>query len=161
MNPTKGIYWQASTETAGGLLGGSYTFSKFRGEFSTYREVRPNHILALRLSGGLSKGELPPHEQYRLGGSETLRGYDYGEFLGDNIMFANAEYRFRIYKSIQGAVFVDTGSTWLKDESLNVSSLSTGAGLGVRVETPIGMLRIDYGFGKEGGQAYLNFGQMF
>jgi outer membrane protein insertion porin family len=161
MNPTKGLYWRVSAETAGGLLGGSYTFSKFQGECSGYREVRPDQVLAMRLSGGLSTGELPLHEQYRLGGAETLRGYDYGEFYGDNMILANAEYRFRIFKGVQGVVFVDTGATWLKEEQVNAAGLSTGAGLGVRVETPIGMLRVDYGFGKQGGQAYLSFGQMF
>jgi outer membrane protein insertion porin family len=161
MNPTKGLYWRASAETAGGLLGGSYTFSKFQGECSGYREVRPDQVLAIRLSGGLSTGELPLHEQYRLGGAETLRGYDYGEYYGDNMLLANAEYRFRIFKGVQGVVFVDTGTTWLKEQQINAAGLSTGAGLGVRVETPIGMLRVDYGFGKQGGQAYLSFGQMF
>lgn len=161
MNPTKGLYWRASAETAGGLLGGSYTFSKFQGECSGYREVRPDQVLAIRLSGGLSTGELPLHEQYRLGGAETLRGYDYGEYYGDNMLLANAEYRFRILKGVQGVVFVDTGATWLKEQQIDAVGLSTGAGLGVRVETPIGMLRVDYGFGKQGGQAYLSFGQMF
>ncbi len=161
MNPTKGIYWRASAETAGGLLGGSYTFSKYQGEGSVYKEVRPNQVLAVRLSGGTSTGGLPPHEQYRIGGAETLRGYNYGEFCGDSMFLANAEYRFRILKGLQGVVFVDTGSIWLKDEESNQGGFSTGAGLGVRVETPIGMLRIDYGIGKQGGQAYLSFGQMF
>ena len=58
-------------------------------------------------------------------------------------------------------MFVDTGTTWLKEQQIDAVGLSTGAGLGVRVETPIGMLRVDYGFGKQGGQAYLSFGQMF
>lgn len=161
MNPTKGFYWRASAETAGRLLGGSYTFSKYQGEGSTYREVRPNQVFAVRLSGGTSTGALPPHEQYRIGGAETLRGYNYGEFYGDSMLLANAEYRFRILKGVQGVVFVDTGGIWLKDEEIDVEGFSTGAGLGVRVETPIGMLRIDYGIGKQGGQAYLSFGQMF
>lgn len=161
MNPTKGIYWRASTEVAGGILGGSYTFSKYQGEGSVYREVRPNQVLAVRLSGGTSTGILPLHEQYRIGGAETLRGYNYGEFYGDSMLLANAEYRFQILKGLQGVVFVDTGSTWLKDEGIALEGLSTGGGLGVRIDTPIGMLRIDYGIGKQGGQAYLSFGQMF
>jgi outer membrane protein insertion porin family len=161
MNPTKGIYWRASTEVAGGILGGSYTFSKYQGEGSVYREVRPNQVLAVRLSGGTSTGVLPLHEQYRVGGAETLRGYNYGEFYGDSMLLANAEYRFQILKGLQGVVFADTGTAWLRDEESGMKGLSTGAGLGVRVETPIGMLRIDYGIGKQGGQAYLSFGQMF
>lgn len=161
MNPTKGYYWKTSVETAGGILGGSYTFSKYQGEGSMYKEVRPNQVLALRVSGGTSSGSLPPHEKYRIGGSETLRGYNYGEFSGDSMFFANAEYRFRILKGVQGVVFVDAGTVWIKDVVNEQSSISTGAGVGVRVETPIGMLRVDYGIGREGGQAYLGFGQTF
>ncbi|MGE5588684.1 MAG: outer membrane protein assembly factor [Clostridia bacterium] len=161
MNPTSGSFKQVSAEMAGGVLGGDYTFGKYQAEGSVYREVFRNQVVALHLATGLSTGTLPPHEQYRIGGSESLRGYDYGEFYGDKMILANLEYRFRIIKGLQGVVFADTGATWLKDQPVSLADLSTGAGVGVRIDTPIGMLRIDYGVGKEGGQAYFSFGQMF
>lgn len=161
MNPRKGSLKRFSVETAGGILGGDYTFGKYQVDGSVYREVWRNQVIALHLAGGLSTGTLPPHEQYRIGGAETLRGYDYGEFYGDKMLFVNAEYRFQIIKGLQGVVFADSGATWLKDESMSLSDFSTGAGVGVRIDTPIGMLRIDYGIGRKGGQAYFSFGQMF
>jgi outer membrane protein insertion porin family len=161
MNPTSGSFKQASAEVAGGLLGGDYTFGKYQAEGGVYREVLRNQVIALHLAAGVSTGTLPPHEQYRIGGSESIRGYDYGEFYGDKMVLANVEYRFQIIKGLQGVVFVDTGATWLKDEPMSLADLSTGAGVGVRIDTPIGMLRIDYGVGKQGGQAYFGFGQMF
>jgi len=161
MNPTSGSLKQVSVEMAGGILGGDYTFGKYQAAGSVYREVFRNQVLALHVATGLSTGTLPPQEQYRIGGAESLRGYDYGEFYGDKMVLANAEYRFQIIKGLQGVVFVDTGGTWLKGESMDLADLSTGAGAGVRIDTPIGMLRIDYGVGKRGGQVYFSFGQMF
>ncbi|MGE5572207.1 MAG: outer membrane protein assembly factor [Bacteroidota bacterium] len=161
MNPTSGSLKQVSAEMAGGILGGDYTFGKYQAAGSAYREVFRNQVVALHLAAGLSTGTLPPHEQYRIGGAESLRGYDYGEFYGDKMVLANAEYRFQIIKGLQGVVFADTGAAWLKDDPVNLADLSTGAGVGVRIDTPIGMLRIDYGIGKKGGQAYFSFGQMF
>ena len=161
MNPKSGSLKRVSAEMAGGILGGDYTFGKYQAEGSVYREVFSNQVLALHLAAGLSTGTLPPHEQYRIGGAESLRGYDYGEFYGDKMILANAEYRFQIIKGLQGVVFADTGAAWLKDDPMNLADFSTGVGVGVRIDTPIGMLRIDYGVGKEGGQAYFSFGQMF
>ena len=161
MNPKSGSLKRVSAEMAGGILGGDYTFGKYQAEGSVYREVFRNQVLALHLAAGLSTGTLPPHEQYRIGGAESLRGYDYGEFYGDKMVLANAEYRFQIIKGLQGVVFADTGAAWLKDDPMSLADFSTGAGVGVRIDTPIGMLRIDYGVGKEGGQAYFSFGQMF
>ncbi len=161
MNPKSGSYKRVSAEMAGGILGGDYTFGKYQAEGSLYHEVLRNQVLALHLATGLSTGTLPPHEQYRIGGAESLRGYDYGEFYGDKMVLANAEYRFQIIKGLQGVVFADTGAAWLKDDPVNLADFSTGAGVGVRIDTPIGMLRIDYGVGKKGGQAYFSFGQMF
>ena len=161
MNPKSGSYKRVSAEMAGGILGGDYTFGKYQAEGSLYHEVLRNQVLALHLATGLSAGTLPPHEQYRIGGAESLRGYDYGEFYGDKMVLANAEYRFQIIKGLQGVVFADTGAAWLKDDPVNLADFSTGAGVGVRIDTPIGMLRIDYGVGKKGGQAYFSFGQMF
>lgn len=161
MNPTKGSRKTLSVEAAGGFLGGDYTFGKYQFDGSLYRQTWRNQVVALHLAGGLSTGVLPPHEQYRIGGAETLRGYDYGEFYGDKMVLLNAEYRFQIIKGLQGVVFADGGATWLRDEPVSLADFSTGAGVGVRIDTPIGMLRVDYGIGKEGGRAYFSFGQMF
>ncbi|HHV63265.1 MAG TPA: BamA/TamA family outer membrane protein [Firmicutes bacterium] len=161
MNPSSGSRKKLSVELAGGLLGGDYTFGKYQVDGSTYFKTRPDQVLALHLAAGFSSGELPLTEQYKVGGSESIRGYKYGRFYGDKMLYANAEYRFRITKGLQGVLFVDAGNAWVNDEAMDLNSLYTGLGVGVRIDTPIGLLRIDYGTGREGGQTYFSFGQTF
>lgn len=161
MNPSAGSRKKLSVELAGGLLGGDYTFGKYQVDGSTYFKTWPNQVLALHLAAGFSSGELPLTEQYKVGGSESIRGYKYGRFYGDKMVYANAEYRFRITKGLQGVLFADAGNAWANDEAMDLNSLYTGLGAGVRIDTPIGLLRIDYGTGREGGQTYFSFGQTF
>ncbi|HHY45979.1 MAG TPA: BamA/TamA family outer membrane protein [Firmicutes bacterium] len=162
MNPTSGSRKRLSIELAGGMLGGDYTFGKYELEGSVYHMVRPNQVLALHMAAGFSSGELPSHEQYKLGGAETIRGYKYGRFYGDKMFYANGEYRFRIVDKLQGVIFVDSGTAWENSsDTMHLADLKTGVGAGVRIDTPIGLIRIDYGTSREGGQAYLSIGQMF
>ena len=119
-------------------------------------------MLATRLSGGTSVDVLPDSEKFVIGGSDSLRGYDYGEFEGDRMLFMNAEYRFDVLEVLQGVIFCDVGQAWDKGESLNFSDFNVGYGVGVRVNVPVlGVVRLDYGFSKDGGQPYFSFGQTF
>lgn len=162
MNPTGGSLRSASAEFAGGILGGTNNFTKYRADGSTYIKVgSSNQVVALHLGLGFSGGQLPPQEQFVLGGSETVRGYRYNYDSGDKMIYANAEYRFPITKGLQGVIFTDTGSAWNRKEPIKLDDFYTGSGVGIRIDTPIGLIRIDYGLGKEGGQTYFSFGQMF
>ncbi len=63
-------------------------------------------------------------------------------------------------------VFTDWGTAWGKNESMGLSDLANSYGLGVRLDTPLGLLRLDYGWGKNTederkGQFYFGMGQMF
>ncbi|MEA4884953.1 MAG: BamA/TamA family outer membrane protein [Clostridia bacterium] len=161
-NPAAGHRVTGSVEYAGGLLGGDASFSKVEAEGSIYRQVREGHILAGRVSGGFGLAALPEDQQFKLGGAETVRGYNYGDFQGDRMALANAEYRFSIVKGFQGVVFVDAGQAWKIGEPFQLSNTKMGYGVGVRVMVPVlGMIRVDYGIGKNGGQAYFSFGQTF
>jgi len=97
-----------------------------------------------------------------LGGAETVRGYKYGDIEGDRMALANAEYRFRITKGLQGVVFCDAGQAWNAQDSFALDKTKIGYGVGVRVSVPVlGMIRIDYGIAEGRGQAYFSFGQTF
>ncbi len=60
-------------------------------------------------------------------------------------------------------LFCDAGQAWNTDGSLDVGSTKVGyGGAGVRIMVPVlGMIRVDYGIGEKGGQAYFSFGQTF
>ncbi len=131
-------------------------------------------VLAIRLIAGSLTGNVPFFEQYFMGGAETLRGYREDRFWGKNMFLLSTEYRFPLAPSLKGVAFVDYGDAWGADEQfLNINlfgtefsqhkdfSPSLGYGVGIRVVTPIGLLRLDYGFGSEGSRAHFSIGHAF
>lgn len=161
-NPSAGHRLSGSIEYAGGLLGGDNHFTKLQAEGSGYLQVHEGHVLAARVSGGWGLTDLPEQERFVLGGAETVRGYKYGDIEGDRMIFANAEYRFKIIDNLQGVAFVDAGQAWDIGDSPDFSATKVGYGIGARLTVPfLGTIRIDYGISKQGGQLYFSFGQTF
>lgn len=176
-NPTEGWYDSFSIQFSGGILGGDYDYRKYdlvlrtyittdileeKGEESTLVNTINEGVLALRAMGGYSDSKLPSFDRYEIGGVSTIRGYDYEEFSGDKMLVLNAEYRFPLAENFQGVVFADCGNAWDYDEPISINDLKFGAGLGVRFDTPIGAIRIDYGIGEDKeGQFYLSIGHTF
>jgi len=159
--PTEGFRHTLSVEMAGYFLGGDTRFTKYQTSFSKYYKVgRNDQTVALRVLAGYGVGELPPQEMFRVGGSETVRGYRYGEMRGDRMLVAQAEYRFPINETIHGAVFFDLGNAW-DNEAIDLTDLKRGFGVGIRFNTPLGVMRIDYGIGERGGEAYFSLGPTF
>jgi len=160
-SPTRGIRTGLSAEFAGGFLGGDTAFTKYEADLSNYIKVGSSgQTLALRAMYGTGNN-LPEHERFRVGGAETVRGYDYGEFLGDRMLVFNAEYRFPITDAVQGVVFADAGRAFKAGDSISLSGLKIGYGVGVRLDTPLGVIRIDYGIGEGGGRTYFSIGPAF
>ncbi|KPJ62231.1 hypothetical protein AMK68_05165 [candidate division KD3-62 bacterium DG_56] len=163
--PTRGGYNRVSVEVAG-LLGGS-DFNKLGGDVRRYFKVGDKQVLALRLIGGWIDGDAPFLEQFLLGGANNLRGYEEDQFPGNKMLLLNGEFRFPLGNKLTGVAFVDVGSAWggayaegagLGDASLN---LHIGYGAGVRVDTPIGPIRLDLGIGEDGAQTHFSIGHMF
>lgn len=137
------------------------------------RKLTPNDkrlTLAVRLKAGFASGTLPFFEQFFVGGAESLRGYREDRFYGNKMLLASAEIRKPIAQSIAGVVFVDYGDAWGAPTLFDVPGLlpqtesfagNFGVGVGMRVNTPIGHLRLDYGVGSEGGRTHFSMGQAF
>jgi outer membrane protein insertion porin family len=122
----------------------------------------------VRLYAGKAFGKLPFFEQFFLGGAETLRGYPEDRFWGENIALLSVEYRAPLAQNLVGVVFVDAGDAWggrygtINDFTQHSSfKPQVGAGIGIRVRTPIGPLRLDYGFGSEGARTHFSIGNIF
>lgn len=179
-NPTSGLYGNFSLEKAGGFLGGDYDFTKYNLTLSTYLSMKivedvvdirviekitdklSKGVVAVRAIGGIADTSLPSFAEYKVGGMNTVRGYDYGEFSGDKSLVFNAEYRLPLAENFQAVLFADWGNTWDIGESIDVSDLKFGKGIGIRFDTPIGPIRLDYGIGEEGiGQTYFSIGHTF
>lgn len=115
-------------------------------------------LFASRLRVGFSSGELPWSEQYFLGGSRTLRGYRDDEFKGSEMALANFELRVPVQDAISIVAFYDIGMA--SNESA-FSGLKSGYGIGVRVQTPMGNLRVDFAYGENENRTHFGFGEMF
>jgi len=178
--PTSGWYHSFSLEKAGGFLGGDYDFTKYNltlrayistkfiedvVDISSVKKITDNlskGVLALRAMGGIADTDLPSFAAYQVGGMNTIRGYDFAEFSGDKSLVFNVEYRFPLAENFQAVIFADWGQAWDYEESINFEDLKFGKGVGVRFDTPLGPIRLDYGIGEEGiGQTYFSIGHTF
>lgn len=121
-------------------------------------------MLAARVIGGMSSGEVPYEELYTLGGDTTLRGYQDEEFRGDKMVLANFELRIPLDKAFGIVLLYDIGRTWYDGEG--VGSYASGDweysyGFGVRLNTPLGNIRLDYAKGRKDDRFHFGFGELF
>ena len=125
--------------------------------------------VALRAYFGTSAGRLPFFEQFFVGGAESLRGYREDRFWGKNVFLGSIEFRQPIARSLKGVLFGDLGMAWGGEfQSVQIEGFSQkgfrphGAiGLGLRVGSPLGLIRLDYGYGEEGGRTSISIGNVF
>lgn len=181
-DPRKGIFSGISLKITSPFLLSETNFIKLLLHGSTYRELSKRFVLALSLSGGAAQGyhktdELPIVERFFLGGSTTVRGYDQdtlgpkgadGTPTGGNAyLLVNFEIRSYLGRNIGLVAFLDGGNVWLKAKDINPGDLKYSAGLGFRYNTPVGPIRIDYGYklqrqtGESPGEIHFSIGQAF
>ena len=134
------------------------------------RRTQPDdrrQVFAIRAYYGAISGTVPFFEQFFIGGAETLRGYPEDRFWGKNAVLLSFEFRQPIEKAFTAVFFVDIGHAWGGYPSVNDFTQrgsfrpEVGYGLGIRVRTPLGPLRIDYGIGRDGGRTHFSVGQVF
>lgn len=141
-------------------------------------ETKARPVLAARVKAGTIKGIVPFFEQYFAGGSDTIRGYDEQRFWGRNTLVSTVELRYPIQDNFNVVGFVDYGGAWggystidsdgdgsLLDERFTQSdrlNLHFGYGLGVGFKTPLGSIRIDFGFTPKGNsRTHFTIGSTF
>lgn len=121
---------------------------------------------AFNIQAGTVIGDLPPYEAFTLGGSNSVRGYDEGELAAArSFIQASIEYRFPIFSIVSGALFFDAATDFgtqndvigKPGEIRNKPGAGFGFGAGVRVQSPLGPIRIDYGI-TDSGDTRLHFG---
>lgn len=163
-DPTRGRRLSGTVQWAGHGLGGDFDFFKFTGEYRGYRKVGHAQVLAARARIGWAIGDVPYSQLFTAGGSDTLRGYEDDQFRGKKAYNATLEYRFPLVKKVTGVVFTDVGDAWDAPDVLwyeDKKGFNASVGAGVRVNTPIGPVRLDYGWGNDGGKFHFSFGGQF
>lgn len=163
-DPKRGKRISATVQWAGHGLGGDFDFYKFTGEYRNYKQIGNNQVIAFRGRIGWAQGDVPYSALYTLGGADTLRGFEDDQFRGKKMYNATLEYRVPIFNKVTGVLFTDMGDAWDAphvtwyddDKSFNIS-----VGAGVRISTPIGPIRLDYGVSKDDKKFHFSFGGQF
>lgn len=123
-------------------------------------------ILAARVIAGSASGDVPYDELYEIGGDTTLRGYDDDYYHGRNVVLGNVELRIPIQKMFSLVFFYDIGKAWDsgglfgRDKAYGPEEWGDSPGIGVRLNTPLGNLRLDYASGEE-DRFVFGFGELF
>ena len=163
-DPTRGRRISYTAQWAGHGLGGDFDFYKFTAEARMYKKLGAKNVLAFRARGGFIQGDAPYSQLFTLGGADSLRGYEDDQFRGKYMYNATLEFRFPIVKKVSGVLFTDIGDAW---DAPNVSwynskkTFNYGVGAGVRITTPIGPVKLDYGVGKHKNKFHFSFGTQF
>lgn len=111
-------------------------------------------VLSLALHGRQSKSNeqvIPITDQFRFGGARTLRGYREEQFRGSRVTWSNIEYRYLLGKRSRAFIFLDSGYYWRKEAANSTEGAKVGYGFGLRIETGLGILGVDYGLGQGDG----------
>ena len=162
--PTRGRRISYTAQWAGHGLGGDFDFYKFTAEARMYKKLGAKNVLAFRARGGFIQGDAPYSQLFTLGGADSLRGYEDDQFRGKYMYNATLEFRFPIVKKVSGVLFTDIGDAWDAPNVTWYNSKKTfnyGVGAGIRVTTPIGPVKLDYGVGKHKNKFHFSFGTQF
>ncbi len=162
LNPTRGRRDSVAFE----FSRGDFRLQKLWADFQQYLPTWRKQVIAIGLHAATTWGaNIPPTELFYLGGANTLRGYDEDWFSGPRRVYANFEYRLIVGRASRVFVFVDMGSVTQTNQPSVFDPLRVGYGLGMRLESRGGLLRIDYGLAEGStalqGKIHVNLGTTF
>lgn len=159
-SPTEGNRTSLTTEFAGKALGGDFNYNKYTFETRNYFKVGSAQVVAFRGTIGYASGNMPESGEFAVGGSDTVRGYNDDQFKGNKMLATSVEYRFPVAKKVEGVLFTDAGKAWT-GEGYKLNDLVASVGVGIRLSTPIGPIRLDFAKGSQGNKTHFSFGGQF
>jgi outer membrane protein assembly complex protein YaeT len=168
LSPMKGYYLHHEEELASRALLGDVSFARFSAQFTYYQPLREitterpfvpfvvfNHRAGVILPYG-DTTVVPVPERFFLGGPDTVRSFQLdglgpkdsgGDPLGGlAMMLFNLEIQWPVFNNVYVAAFADAGNLWEAAEDIQPTDLQVGVGPGLRVYTPLGAIRVDYGY---------------
>ncbi len=165
-DPTQGLFLFASGDLAGGVFGADKDFFRLQGGGSYYIPHYDRFVFESRFRVGMvdaydTSAEVPIFERFFGGGSGTIRGFEERRvgprdpfsndpIGGETMLVGTLEEVMTLVTNeqgkpvLKGAVFLDVGNVWRRVAEF-AEDFRAGMGVGARVNTPIGPLRVDVG----------------
>jgi len=161
LDPQRGFFTSTDLSLTTKLLGSNNYVSVFT-QNSYYRRLPASFLLALGLRFGLAlpyggDDDIPISERYYAGGAYSLRGFKTGlagpldpvtdnPVGGNALLIGNLEVRYPFLRIFKIAGFYDGGNVFRTFRKISANDISHTLGIGLRVKTPLGPVRVDYGF---------------
>lgn len=157
-NPAQGSLHSFDVEFAG--LGGDNRYYKIVGE-STWHYPLPFGLTGFvrgrfGFGAGYAGSDVPASERFFLGGPTTVRGFDFRDIGpqdldgnplgGTSFVQFNLEIGRSFARLLRLVVFLDAGNVYDSDNEFDLGELRRAAGFGIRIITPVGPVRLDWGF---------------
>ena len=142
----EGSVFEGAVTSSLTALGSDEDFTKVMLNARSYKKLSRRDTLAGRAEFNFSPDNLPRVEQFTIGGSDTVRGLEEDSQRGDQSILGTIELRHDFNDTLQGVAFVDAGKAWSDDVH---NDLKIASGLGLRIKTALGVLRLDAA--KSGG----------
>jgi outer membrane protein insertion porin family len=180
--PTRGIFEALRVRYGTPALGSDVHLFKVSAQHSQYvplgRALTFLYAARAAVAEPLGSSQtVPLRERFFLGGRTTVRGFEEnsigprgidGNPIGGDLLFnANTEIRVPFVWGLAGAAFADGGALYLRERVLSVAEFRESAGPGLRYQTPIGSVSLDYGFkldrrrGESAGELHFTIGNVF
>jgi outer membrane protein insertion porin family len=159
-DPQKGNQIFLVGEWAPKLISPQLQFVQSSLEVRQYQNLGPkNVVLAGRVKFGVippidNTNDIPIYRRFFAGGPTSMRAYRIyylgprdlagNPIGGESLFLGNAEFRFPIYQELRGVTFFDAGNVFYKVKNTDLGQLKYGAGFGLRYQTPIGPIGLEF-----------------
>jgi outer membrane protein insertion porin family len=143
----------------------NYSIKKYSMDIEVYSSFFKRQTLLLKFFGGQTVSDkLEDADFYKVGGNKSIRGYREEQFLASQIAYSNTEFRYSVSRKSFIYGFFDYGYYYRPYDETNLipkqEGFLYGYGLGIRLETAIGLVGVNYALGKGDGisDGKINFG---
>ena len=180
-NPEKGSFFSFVLEWAYPLFKAESSYLKNFIKYQNFLPVFPGITLSSTFRLGLGRGNMPIHERFFGGGSNSFRGEEFDELGpkdpdslnpvgGKALLLLNFELTFPFlpsFRDLFGTFFYDKGNVFAKRKNVGLASLQDALGVGIRYRTPLGPIRFELGWnldapeGEKKVLAFITIGNVF
>ncbi len=158
-NPSRGSFLSLALEWAYPLLGAESNFQKVFFKYQRYIPLGARMDFSSMLRLGFGRGEIPIHERFFAGGSNSFRGEHFdklgpvdpqsGQPVGGKLLtLLNFELTVPFVVAVEDlswVFFYDIGNVFASRSDFSLGKLENAVGFGLRYRTPLGPLRLEVG----------------